>query len=120
MSQLTEAIDRYLVSLRLENASPHTLRNYESDLRQFAEHFSVPATVTALDLRKWLSSLYDQELSVVSIRRKLAAVRSLFGFLAREGTIGTNVARLVKTPKAPQRLPMVPSAEKTNGLIDSV
>jgi len=120
MSEMRDAIERYLASLRRENASPHTLRNYESDLRQFAEHFSVPATVTALDLRKWLSSLYDQELSVVSIRRKLAAVRSLFGFLAREGTIGTNVARLVKTPKAPQRLPMVPSAEKTNGLIDSV
>ena len=120
MSEMRDGIERYLASLRLENASPHTLRNYESDLRQFAEHFSVPATVTALDLRKWLSSLYDQELSVVSIRRKLAAVRSLFGFLAREGTIGTNVARLVKTPKAPQRLPMVPSAEKTNGLIDSV
>ena len=120
MSEMRDAIERYLASLRRENASPHTLRNYESDLRQFAEHFSVPATGTALDLRKWLSSLYDQELSVVSIRRKLAAVRSLFGFLAREGTIGTNVARLVKTPKAPQRLPMVPSAEKTNGLIDSV
>ena len=71
MSEMRDGIERYLASLRRENASPHTLRNYESDLRQFAEHFSVPATVTALDLRKWLSSLYDQELSVVSIRRKL-------------------------------------------------
>jgi integrase/recombinase XerC len=120
MSELSEAIDRYLTALRLENASPHTLRNYESDLRQFAEHFSAPAAITTLDLRKWLSLLYDQGLSVISIRRKLAAVRSLFHFLAREGSIATNVARLVKTPKAPKRLPNVPSAEQTNGLIDSV
>ena len=47
-------------------------------------------------------------------------VRSLFRFLAREGTIETNVARLVRTPKAPKRIPLVPSAEQTNGLIDSV
>lgn len=120
MSELSQAIDRFLVALRLENASPHTLRNYESDLRQFAEYFSVPAEITALDLRKWLGSLYDRDLNVISIRRKLAAVRSLFHFLARQGSITTNVARLVKTPKAPKRLPIVPSAEQTNGLIDSV
>src|SRR6516165_4731506 len=112
MSQLTEAIDRYLTSLRLENVSSHTLRNYESDLRQFSEHFSAPAAITTLDLRKWLSLLYDRGLNVISIRRKLAAVRSLFHFLAREGSIATNVARLVKTPKAPKRLPVVPSAEQ--------
>src|SRR6516165_153603 len=112
MSELLHAIDRYLASLRLENASPHTFRNYESDLRQFAEHFSDPSKITVLDLRRWLSSLYDQGLNVISIRRKLAAVRSLFHFLAREGTISTNVARLVKTPKAPKRLPNVPSAEQ--------
>jgi integrase/recombinase XerC len=120
MSELSQAIDRYIASLRLENASPHTLRNYESDLRQFAEHFEKPAQISAFDLREWLGILYDQGLSAVSIRRKLAAVRSLFHFMAREGTIGKNVARLVRTPKAPKRLPVVPSAEQTNGLIDSV
>jgi len=120
MSEVSKAIDRYLVSLRLENASPHTLRNYESDLRQFAEYFSVPAEITALDLREWLGRLYDQGLNVISIRRKLAAVRSLFHFMAREGTIATNVARLVRTPKAPKRVPIVPTAEQTNGLIDSL
>ena len=127
MSELSQAIDRYLAGLRLENASPHTLRNYESDLRQFAEYFSPPDTlppapsaITSLHLREWLGSLYERGLDVVSTRRKLAAVRSLFHFLAREGTIATNVARLVRTPKAPRRVPAVPTAEQTNGLIDSV
>ena len=131
MSELSQAIDRYLAGLRLENASPHTLRNYESDLRQFAEYFSppgadgapstpAPSAITALDLREWLGSLYERGLNVVSTRRKLAAVRSLFHFLAREGAIASNVARLVRTPKAPRRVPAVPTAEQTNGLIDSV
>jgi len=120
MSELSQAIDRYMASLRLENASPHTLRNYESDLRQFAKHFENPTQISAFDLREWLGILYDQGLTAVSIRRKLAAVRSLFHFMAREGTIVKNVARLVRTPKAPKRIPLVPSAEQTNGLIDSV
>ena len=39
---LSIAIDRYLSDLRLQNASPHTLRNYASDLQQFALYFSPP------------------------------------------------------------------------------
>lgn len=126
-SELTGAIERYLADLRLKNASPHTLRNYSVDLRDFANYFSppdaqppAPASITALELREWLGSLYERGLDPVSTRRKLAVVRSLYRFLAREGSIETNVARLVRTPKAPKRIPMVPSAEQTNGLIDSV
>jgi integrase/recombinase XerC len=127
MADLSQSIQSYLASLKLRNASPHTLRNYQSDLAQFLEYFSPPeadppepSAITALDLREWLGSLYDNGLDAISIRRKLAAIRSLFRFLAREGIVAANVARLVRTPKAPKRLPSVPTAEHTNGLIDSV
>jgi integrase/recombinase XerC len=127
MSELGTAIERYLGELTRQNASAHTLRNYSSDLEQFRDYFSppnakppAPAEFTALQLREWLGSLYDRGLNVVSIRRKLAAVRSLFKFLQREGAIETNVARLMRTPKAPKRIPVVPTAEQTNRLIDGV
>ncbi len=127
MSELAEAVARYLGDLRAQNASPHTLRNYESDLQQFVAYFSPPESappspeaLTALNLREWMGDLYDRGLTVVSIRRKLAAVRSLFHFLTRDGTVSKNVARLVKTPKAPKRVPSVPTAELTNTLVDAV
>jgi len=127
MSELKAASDRYLASLARENASEHTLRNYAADLEQFVEYFSppgadsaAPAQIDALALREWLGSLYDRDLSVVTIRRKLAAVRSFFRFLLREGTIPSNAARLVLTPKAPQRVPLVPTAEQTNALVDGI
>jgi len=126
-SKLATAIDRYLADLRLQNASPHTIRNYASDLEQFASYFTppsqrppAPAEFTVLQIREWLGDLYHRRLSPVSVRRKLASVRSLFQFLAKHGGVPTNVARLVKTPKAPQRLPAVPTAEQTNELIDAV
>ncbi len=127
MSELAEQIGRYLAELERRNMSAHTLRNYRSDLEQFLEYFSPPDTdpppptdIDALAIREGLGSLYDRDLDVMSIRRKLAAVRSFFQFLLREGAIALNTARLVRTPKAAKRLPKVPTAEETNALIDGV
>jgi len=127
MSELAQAVERYLAELRRTNASPNTVRNYASDLAQVVEYFSPrvgqppgPGALTVLNLREWLGDLYARGLDVISVRRKLAAVRSLFRFLAREGSIATNVARLVGTPKAPKRVPAVPTAEQANTLVDGV
>ncbi len=127
MSDLSLAIDRFLDSLRQANASPHTLRNYAADLSQFADYFSPPDTdppppsqIGSLQLREWLGSLYQRGLDPISTRRKLASVRSLFKFLLREGTISTNAARLVRTPKGAKRIPSVPTAEQTNTLVEGV
>ena len=123
MSDLSTQIALYLAELERGGASPHSVKAYESDLRQFLEHLSPPPAPDAIDiltLREWLGALYRDELSAVSIRRKLAAVRGLFKFMQREGVVPTNIARLVRTPKAPQKLPDVMTAEQVNTLIDGV
>ena len=126
-SELAAAIGRYLAELSREAASPHTIRNYASDLEQLLEYFSPPggappalAEIKAPLLREWLTNLFDRGLDAVSIRRKLAAVRSLFQFLVRERTLETNVARQLRTPRASKRLPQVPTAEQTNTLLEGV
>jgi integrase/recombinase XerC len=126
-SSLRDGIDAFLAELRRANASEHTVRNYESDLTQFLEYLTPPdadppvvSEIDTLVIREWLGSLYQQRLATVSMRRKLAAVRSLFKFLQREGAIEVNVARLVRTPKAPKTIPSVMTAEQTNTLIDEV
>jgi integrase/recombinase XerC len=127
MSELERAIGQYLDELARVGSSPHSLRAYASDLRQFVEFLSppdtappAPAAIDLLALREWMLWLYEQHLGAVSIRRKLAAVRGLFRFLHREGVVPANLARLVRTPKAPQKLPEVPSPEKTNDLLNAV
>lgn len=127
MPTLRECISNYLAELARRGASRHTLRNYGSDLEQFASYFEPPGetapSVEQLDLpllREWLASLYDQRLSVVTVRRKLAAVRAMFKFLRQEGLLGRNVAARLRTPKTKQRLPDIMSAEKTNNLLDAV
>jgi integrase/recombinase XerC len=127
MSELAVQIDRYVQDLVRGGNSSHTVEAYAADLRQFLDYLSPPETEppapTAIDLltlREWLAWLYSHELSAVTIRRKLAAVRGLFRFLLREGLVPVNMARLVRTPKAPRKLPEVMSAGQANALIDGV
>jgi len=126
-SELARQIERYIDSLKREGASAHTVAAYEIDLAQLVQYLSPPGmtppeprAIDLLLLREWLASLYQQKLGVLSIRRKLAAARSLFRFLQREGVVEVNVARLVRTPKAPIKLPEVMTAEQANNLIDGV
>jgi integrase/recombinase XerC len=127
MATIRECAAKYLAELGRRGASAHTLRNYGSDLEQFAEYFEPPGetgpSMEQLDLallREWMSGLYDQGLSVVSVRRKLAALRAMCKFLLAEKMVPVNPAARLRTPKAKQRLPEVMSAEKTNNMLDAV
>ncbi len=99
---------RYLVAER--NASPHTLRNYRTDLRQFLAYLgerqggapSVQA-VDALAVRGFLARLHAERLARTSIARKLAALRAFFRFLCRSGRLSANPAALVQSPRLPVR-----------------
>lgn len=120
-------MDRYTEELAREGVSPHTLAAYRGDLEQLLEFLSPPglappeaAAIDLLLLREWLLWLYGQGLTPVSIRRKLAAMRGFFKFLRREGLVTTNFARLLRTPKAPQKLPEVMTPDQANALLDGV
>lgn len=127
MSELETWIGQYLAELSRESASVHTLRAYQVDLCQFLSYFSrngltPPALVDfdQLALREWMADLYGQDLSKPTIRRKLAAVRAFFEYCLRQGAIRLNRAKLLTTPRLPQKLPAVPTEAQANGLIDQI
>src|SRR5882724_8413327 len=111
MSELETAIVDFMGELARRNDSPHTLRNYDADLREFRSYFSPPDTeppaLSAFDLlalREWLAHLYDREQMPATIRRKLASVRAFFRYLSREDRITADPARLLRLPKMPKTL----------------
>ncbi len=111
----------FLRSLRERNASPHTLAAYARDLRDFAGYIG-PAKWDDIDhvrIRGFLSHLYERGLSKTSVARSLAAVRSLYRWLAREGVVEQNPAALVATPRLPKKLPRVPTIEEINSVLDA-
>jgi integrase/recombinase XerC len=69
-------------------------------------------------IRGFLSQLYERGLDKTSVARSLAAVRSLYRWLAQEGVVEQNPAALVTTPKLPKKLPRVPTIEEMNTVLD--
>ncbi len=116
-----KAVAQFLHALNARNASPHTIKAYEGDLARFAAHIGAAGwdDIDHVSIRGFLSRLYEQGLSKTSVARSLAAVRSLYRWLAREGLVEKNPAALVATPKLPKKLPRVPTLEEMNTALDS-
>ncbi len=126
---MDKLIDRYVNYLRYErNASPHTIRNYLSDLLQFRDYLRAgdPAaavdvrTIDALRIRGFLAFLFEREKMKSSIARKLAAVRAFYKFLAKEGVLEANPAATISTPKLDKKLPRIMTEEEMNTFLDRV
>jgi integrase/recombinase XerC len=116
-----KAIGKFVRSLQERNASAHTIKAYSTDLAQFADYVG-PQGWRDIDhvlIRGYLSSLYERGLSKTSVARALAALRSLYRWLAQEGEVEQNPAKLVATPKLPKKLPRVPTVEEVNNVLDS-
>src|SRR5215472_13316765 len=117
---VSKAVDDFLHRLRERNASPHTIKAYTGDLARFSA-YAGPRSWTQIDhiaIRGFLSQLYEKGLSRTSVARSLAAVRSLYRWLAQEGVVDQNPAKLVATPKLPKKLPRVPTIEEMNSVLD--
>jgi integrase/recombinase XerC len=114
------ATDQFLRVLRERNASAHTIKAYAGDLENFANYVGSRdwKSIDHVTIRGFLSHLYEKGLSKPSVARSLAAVRSLYRWLAQEGVVEQNPAKLVSTPKLPKKLPRVPTIEEMNSVLD--
>jgi integrase/recombinase XerC len=126
VSEFASAADGFLRVLGAERgASEHTVRAYSREVRGFAEFLGESvksgriADVEHLHIRAYLAVLYEKGLGKASAARALAAIRSWFKWLAKEGKVAQNPALLVSTPKRPLHLPRVPSVEEVNRVLDA-
>ena len=113
-----KAVDEFLRSLRERNASVHTVKAYTGDLQNFAQYVGPRgwSSIDHITIRGFLSHLYEKGLGKTSVARSLAAVRSLYRWLAQEGEVEQNPAALVSTPKLAKKLPRVPTIEEMNSV----
>lgn len=125
---MDDAIRHFMTFLNLErHASPETVRNYGSDLRQFHAFMKaerpglatlIPSTVTTESVRAYLHWLDRKHEKSTSIARKLAALRSFYRFLQREAIVVLNPAETIRTPKQPKHLPRVLTKDDAAALMD--
>ena len=117
---MKEPVTAFLRHLEVEkHASPHTIRAYRGDLQHFARSVGLVGTATGRDVRAWLASLHARGLDAVSVGRKLAAVRSLYRFLARRGVVRRNPAREVRAPRPARKLVTFLPADEAAAVVDA-
>jgi integrase/recombinase XerD len=73
--------------------------------------------VSAADVTRHLARLRADGMSSASAARAISAVRGLHRFAAREGLVATDVARDVKPPAPPKRLPKALDTDQVAALL---
>ncbi len=131
-----DPVEAFLYWLRVEkNFSPATVRAYAADLDQFSRYCACgevgagvpegarppldPRAITLRTVRGFLGALGARGLRGSSLGRKLAALRSFFRFLNREGRLAGNPARPLPSPKKPKTLPAVLSVDEAARLLET-
>ncbi len=127
---MKQHIEKFADSLRTKNASPHTVRNYLSDLEQFHEYLTPPDTsgvrtdyrAEQIDhrvIREYVGHLHNAHIEKSSITRKISAIRSFCKFLCGEGILKQNPAKLVNLPRVPKKIPNHLTVDDCVKLIES-
>jgi integrase/recombinase XerD len=119
-------VEEYLRHLTVERGlAKNTTSSYRRDLAIYADWLEAqgiagPAAVTEQDLGAFVRFLGGERqpaLATSSVARVLSAVRGLHRFLAEEGRIGGDVARELRPPKLPMRLPKAIPVDDVEALI---
>lgn len=119
---ISRYIEKFIRYLEIEkNASKYTVLNYSIDLRSLKDFLKDEPIekVDYITLRRYLAYLKEKNLSKVSIARKIAAIRSFFRFLCREGYVKTNPATSLSIPKREKHLPKFLDENEVVKLIES-
>jgi integrase/recombinase XerC len=125
-NELIPEIQHFILHLEQERRmSPHTVLNYQRDLKRCAKFMAGQelkrwTELKAKHIRQFIAQLNREQLSARSIQRSLSSVRSLFRYLIREGVASENPAQAVQAPKAQKRLPSTLDVDQVSGLLDHV
>ncbi len=121
LAEMDEAVHKFLVYQEVErNASVNTLRSYRADLEVFSNFVGSNALLSSIDsdrVREYLVLLRNRGLSSATVRRRLATLRSLFGWLVEEDVLVKSPIKKSMNPKNGKRLPVYLTLDEITRLL---
>ena len=120
-------IDAFIHYLHYErNYSTHTLSAYARDIVQFESYITAntenlnfdPKLIDSDQIRNWIVSLLDNNISSSSVNRKLSALKSFFKYLVKQDEMDQSPLRLITGPKTGRPLPFFIREKDMNHLLD--
>jgi integrase/recombinase XerC len=107
-----EIVAQFLNFIQTEKRlSRHTVTAYQNDLAQFTAflstdfHAVTPQTAEFLHLRAWVVHLVEGGLNKASVNRKIATLRSFYGFLLRRNHRTTDPTKGLQSLKTGKTVP---------------
>jgi integrase/recombinase XerC len=125
LDSLSDRIERYLEHLRaVASAADNTLIAYRRDLEDFVRFVDHslgdravdPGEVEPAHIRAWLGS---RPAAKASRARRLAALRSFFRHLVRQGVLTANPAALVDAPRTDKKAPAFLTVDEMFHLLET-
>lgn len=125
---LARDLDQYLRHVSIERGlAANTVAAYRRDLDGYVEWLGARGVteigdVTSQQVSEFVRELGSREetpLTASSLARVLSSIRGLHRFLLEEGTVLSDVAREVKPPKLPSRLPKALTVDQVTALLDA-
>lgn len=117
---LSGHVQSFLDFCRVEKGlSANSLSSYLIDLQRFSNEIAPlqPGGATALDLARYVETLYGSGLSPRSIARHMTTLRNFYSFLTREGVIQADPSEFLILPKQWSTLPKYLNRQEIDKLL---
>ena len=117
---MKQSLDRFLIYLNMQKGySPHTVDAYYSDLSDFIKICNQKNVhnnneVTEDNLKRYLYSLQEKELSKRTVSRKISSLKSWWKYLIRFNLVNHELTNYLETPKQEKKLPNFLSPEEVD------
>ncbi|UCD20312.1 MAG: site-specific tyrosine recombinase XerD [candidate division WOR-3 bacterium] len=100
-----------------------TIQAYGYDMEQFGsfldQHGIQFTSATIKDLRAFVHSLFDMQLSAVSINRKISTLKTFYRFLVQTKVLSDNPSVDLELLKVQRRLPVVLSVDEVEAIVEA-
>lgn len=99
--------------------SANSIDAYTTDLESFIQYCGGGPPPGTDAIRLYIDHLYQRQLGNRSIARHLTTLRNFYGFLLREGVIGSDPTEHLKAPRQWQTIPKYLNAAEIDRLLDA-
>ena len=121
---MREHIDNYINFLTVvKRSSQNTIASYKRDLLKLNMYFegkgyNTVTDINAMDLNTYVIDMKSQGMSLATISRNIASIKSFFLYLLKNGVVKEDCTEQLKPPKIEKKAPETLSVEEVNLLLE--